>query len=276
MSDHQIEMSKMKKAGPLLAHPKLAGHIPEFTWYDPSSVIKMLKQYGQLYLKPDKGYQGKGIVRLKLVGDSECEIRYREEAHTVSLSNLTTELQEFIDARVSYIMQQGINLATHQGCPLDIRVVMQRPYSTWQLTLTSAKVALKEDAIVTNVSRGAKDYPLRDILAEHDQGHDPVLVMRELIDLAHQAATALGNRFSFRIIGFDMALDQEGKLWILEANSLPQCGKCKLVNDQSSVRKYEEAREVIGPLRSRGGEKSNQGIRMHRKPGKKQSSARVK
>ena len=89
-------------------------------------------------------------------------------------------------AEEKYFLQQGIDLATYRNCPFDIRMVLQKPNQVWRLTLTSAKVAQKEDAVVTNVARGAKDYPLQDILQKYDQRQNPLVTLRELVDLAHK------------------------------------------------------------------------------------------
>jgi hypothetical protein len=148
-------------------------------------------------------------------------------------------------AEEKYFLQQGIDLATYRNCPFDIRMVLQKPNKVWRLTLTSAKVAQKEDAVVTNVARGAKDYPLQDILQKYDQRRNPLVTIRELVDLSHQIASVLGSAFPMKIIGLDMALDKKGKIWFLEGNNQPQCARCKLVNDKLAREKYEEARRWL-------------------------------
>jgi len=69
--------------------------------------------------------------------------------------------------------------------------------------------------------------------------------LKELVDIAHQISNILGSNFPFRIIGLDMAIDKTGKVWFIEANTKPQCVRCKQVNDAVSQQKYEEAKKII-------------------------------
>lgn len=245
MRGHKPVASKYRKTWPFLRHQLLSRHIPETCWYNSESMMKTLAKYRVVFLKPDTGSLGRGIIRLANLAGSECEIRWGASTEILPMEKTESFLKGVMERQRKYIIQQGITLATFQGCPFDMRIVLQRPYQTWQLSLTSAKVALRPDAIVTNVARGAKDYPLTEILSAYDQVRDPMAMLREVIDLAHQGASLLGAEFPIRIIGFDMAVDINGKLWFLEANTRPQCAQCKLVNDVIAVRKFEEAMAVI-------------------------------
>lgn len=247
MQGHRVIGSKYKKTGPFLRHPVLSRHVPETSWYSPLNLRRLLKKHGVVYLKPDTGSLGRGIILIAAVGEGDCELRRGASTSILPVQELDSVLGQVIKSRRKYIIQAGVDLATYNGCPFDMRLVFQRPHQTWQLTLSSAKVALREDAILTNVARGARDYPLLDILPVYDQASEPMVVFRDLIDLAHQGASLLGTAFPLRIIGFDMAVDKGGKVWFLEANTRPQCAQCKLVNDEVSVEKYEEARKAIGP-----------------------------
>ncbi len=249
MAAHSIVMSKMKKAAPMLADPFLCRHVPETYIYDPVNFKVMLAKYNTIYLKPDSGSQGRGIIRLDKLSAGNWSLRHNGSHDIAAAQYLAATLKPIIGARRSYLVQQGIELATYDNCPFDMRLVLLKPQDIWQLTLTSAKVALREDAVVTNVARGARDYPLLDILLNYDQKKDPVAIYKDLIDLVHQGASLLGQRFPLRIIGFDMAVDKDGKIWFLEANTNPQNKQCMLANDSATVQKYQEAREKIGPRR---------------------------
>lgn len=241
---HRNIKSKMKKLRPLQTHPVVSRHVPETVWYSAENVEEMLLLYGSIYVKPDMGRQGNGIVRVTKINEIDCNISDNESSWNVPLSDVVKELEAVMSQRV-YLIQERIDLATYRGCPFDIRMVMQRPHTTWQLTLTSAKIALREDAVVTNVSKGAEDYPLNDVLRRYDQSQDPMSTLKELVDLSHQISSILGSKYPFRIIGLDMAVDKEGKVWFIEANARPQCARCKLVNDETSQEKYEAAKKMI-------------------------------
>ncbi len=241
---HRDIKSKMIKAKVLFKHPIVARHVPKTVWYNSQNLKRMLDGYGSIYVKANKGWQGNWVIRIKKLSTYEYELADNEVAKLIHPADLETELEAMMDKK-TYIIQQGIDLATYKGCPFDIRMVMQKPYDTWELTLTAAKVASREDAVVTNVSKGAKDYPLNDIILEYDQKQDPMATLKELINLSHQISGILGSSLPFRIIGLDMALDKEGKVWFIEANTRPQCARCILVNDKSSVDKFENAQNII-------------------------------
>lgn len=244
MNNHKTISSKMKKTGALLNHPLVSEHVPKTVWYNSQNLQEMLALYDGIYIKPNTGKQGNRVIRVKKVNEFDCQVSDNDFSKTIMISDLFSELEKIMASRV-YIIQQRIDLATYKNCPFDIRMVLQKPYTTWALTLTSAKVALREDAVVTNVSKGAQDYPLNDILRQYDQREDPLATLRELVNLAHEIANILGSNFPLRIIGLDMAIDKKGKVWFIEANTQPQCARCKQVNDKISKHKYEIARKII-------------------------------
>mgnify|MGYP003799053873 FL=1 len=245
MINHKIIRSKMKKTGALLGHPILANHVPKTVWCNLQNLHKMISLFRVIYVKPDAGHQGHRVFRVHRINEHEGVLSSQNASRKIALPGGLTELLPII-SKNQYIIQQGIDLATLNNRPFDIRVIMQKPYATWELTLTSAKVALKEDAVVTNVARGAEDYPLNHILQVYDQKQDPMATLREIVDLAHQMAGYLSTKFPLRIIGFDLALDKKGKVWFIEANTWPQCARCKLVNDKVSRRKYERSSKIMG------------------------------
>ena len=234
----------MKKNVALLEHPLIRQHIPKTVWYNYPNLLKMLAYNKGIYIKPDTGRQGNGVMRVRKTEGLYCVVSEYNFSEKMFLYDLPSKLTAIMDKR-KYIIQEEIDLATHKGCPFDIRMVMQRPFATWELTLTSAKVALNKDAVVTNVSKGAQDYPLIDILKQYDQMQDPMAILRELVNVAHQISNIFGNKFHLRTIGLDMAIDKKGKIWFIEANTQPQNARCKLVNDAISQQKFDNAKQII-------------------------------
>lgn len=241
---HKPIRSKTKKSEALLAHPFISRHVPQTVWFDQLNLNNMLDRYSTIYIKPDTGRQGQKVIRIKRIKEALCEISSSKVNIIVPLSRLSAELETLMSGK-KYIIQQGVDLATYKNCPFDIRMVMQKPYTTWELTLTSARVAPAEDAVVTNISMGAKDFPLHEILHKNDQKIDSLAMIKKLVDLAHQVCSILGTKFSLRIIGLDMAVDKKGKVWFIEANTKPQCKQCKLVNDQLTQEKFTEFKAII-------------------------------
>ncbi len=236
--------SKMKKTQALLDHPVISQHIPETLWYNSSNLEDMLTRYKSIYIKPNRGRQGNRIIRVKKVNDVDWVLSYNDTSKKIPLPDISAELKSIMIKR-KYIIQKGIDLATYQKCPFDIRMVLHKAYNTWDLTLTSAKVARREDAVVTNVAKGAQDYPLIEIMQKYDQKKDPMATLRDLVSVAQQVCNILGSKFPLRIIGLDMAIDKKGKVWFIEANTQPQCARLKRVNDKFTRQKYKKAIRII-------------------------------
>jgi D-alanine-D-alanine ligase-like ATP-grasp enzyme len=54
---------------------------------------------------------------------------------------------------------------------------------------------------------------------------NPTDIVVELADKCHQTASLLGQYFDLRIVGLDMAVDQQGRIWFLEMNASPMFRK---------------------------------------------------
>lgn len=242
--------NKLDKIHALLADPYIARHVPETMEYEADNLWAMLRRHRTVYVKPVKGHMGLGIFRIQKLTEARFEISSANHSQQVGEPQLVPEVTALLGDK-SCFLQQGIDLATYKNCPFDIRIILQKPYKVWRLTLTSAKVANREDAVVTNVAQGATDYPLHDILRKYDQRRDPLVTFRELADLSHQIASVLGSAFGMKIVGLDLALDKKGRIWFLEANNQPQCARCKLVNDKISREKYEKARRRLAEEKTR-------------------------
>lgn len=233
--------TKLDKINALLTDPYISRHVPETMEYEEKNLWRMLRKHSTVYVKPVKGHMGLGIFRVKKFSEARYEISSANYIQQVKGNQLVPQVTALVGDK-DYFLQQGIDLATYKNCPFDIRIVMQRPCKVWRLTLSSAKVANREGAVVTNVAQGATDYPLDEILKKYDQRRNPLSTFRELVDLSHQIASVLGSAFSMKIVGLDLALDKKGRIWFLEGNNQPQCARCKLVNDKMSREKYEDAR----------------------------------
>ncbi|CAM3750049.1 YheC/YheD family protein [Alicyclobacillus pomorum] len=242
---HTVIRSKMKKGKPLMDDPMISVYVPETHWFHVTSLQSMLRTYSTVYIKPDKGRRGNGVIRVKKLNDSESEISYRQTSQRCSTKKLIVELKKILHPKKEYIIQQGIDLATYHHRPFDVRVVLQKPLNRWHLTWISAKVAPRKTSVVTNVSKGAKDVKIIKTLQGLDQPLNVFEVQRELIDISYQMAQILGSHFPFNIVGLDMGIDKHGKIWFIEANTKPDFkGLRKL--DRNQYRRYLEAKRLIG------------------------------
>lgn len=242
---HTVIRSKMKKGKPLLDDPIISRYVPETHWYKVRYLHRMLRTYSTVYIKPDKGRRGNGVIRVKRLNDSESEITYKHSSQRCSTKHLNAELKKILHPQKKYIIQQGIDMATYNHRPFDVRVVLQKILGRWHLSWISAKVAPRKTSIVTNVAKGAQDVKIIKTLQGIDQPLNILEVQRELIDASYQIAQILGSHFPFNIVGLDMSIDKKGKIWFIEANTKPDFrGLRKL--DRNQYQKYIAAKKLMG------------------------------
>ncbi|PZE19506.1 YheC/YheD family protein [Paenibacillus xerothermodurans] len=240
---HKVIRSKMKKGSPLMADPIISRYVPKTDWLRASSLKKMLRLYPTVYIKPDIGRKGDGVVRVKKLSSSTCEISYKDKTIRCSSQHLVKHLRHILDRNKRYLVQQGIQLATYHGRPFDLRVVLHRPRNRWHLTWASAKVAPRKNSVVTNVAKGAKDMSMNKAWKGLDQPLSRLKVMTTLIDVSYQIAQILGSRFPFKILGLDMAIDKKGRIWFIEANTQPDPSNFAEL-DPKRFRKYRKIEKL--------------------------------
>jgi glutathione synthase/RimK-type ligase-like ATP-grasp enzyme len=244
---HKYVLSKMKKGSALIHDPHLSRHIPKTHWYHAASLSKMLKAHPVLYIKPDKGSQGTGIIRIKRLNNFESLISFKASSQKYRNTRIASEVAKRMQRGKRYIIQQGIPLSTYRKKPFDLRVVLQKPSNRWVLTWMSAKVAPRSNSIITNVAKGARDAKIEQVLRGADQGLNVPSVLKELSGVSYKIARKLGSRFPLRIVGLDMGIDKKGKVWFIEANTNPSFhGLNKF--DPVQYRRYFRAKKQIEAL----------------------------
>ncbi|WP_161793330.1 YheC/YheD family protein [Cohnella kolymensis] len=239
---HNVIRSKMKKGYPLMTDPILSSHFPDTDWFQESSLRKMLRNHTAVYIKPDVGRKGNGVIRLKRLNRYEHEISHGETTIICPSKKLYSELTKMLNPKKNYLVQQGIDLATYRKRPFDVRVVLQKPLNTWRATLMSAKIAPNESSVVTNVAKGAKDLNVYKAINGIDQSVNRPEVLRDLLDVSHQIAQKLDSVFPLRILGLDMGIDKKGKVWFIEANTKPDNVGLENI-DRKLYRKYRAAKK---------------------------------
>jgi hypothetical protein len=231
-------------------------YLPATKRYTQETFREFVEHYGSVFVKPVAGSRGKGILKAWRQGE---RINVQKNVFQPRTFQNVDEAIRYIDHErqgKAYIVQQGLELATIGGRPLDIRVMMQRekPGGKWLYSGMIAKIA-GPSSIVTNVaiSRGAVmevNEALRKSL-----GWDEWRVrdcMNEMIQLAFHAANHFDNYLFYRELGFDMAIDKKGRLWMIEQNTAPshplfahlQTNMTLYRRIQARWGKYEKARKL--------------------------------
>lgn len=196
----------------------------------------MLLQYQSVVLKPRDGSYGRNIVFIKQNGPNAYRVRNEKSAVTIKdTDKLLKELRN-VDKGSGYIVQRRLQLAQIGRKPFDIRIMAQRKKgssSTWNVTGSYAKVAA-QGYLVTNVTN--RPLPVLEVLKLARIGDPRLLAEAEQIALL--AAKRLGEHYpKLRQVGFDIGIDRDRRIWIIEGNYQPDLRPFKRMKDPSMHRR---------------------------------------
>lgn len=213
-------------------------------WYTDRQLLDMLRQWGLVYAKPDNGSSGSGVIRVERVNNTEYIVSWGKRRKRCGAAQLPRTVQAAMLRGKRYVIQRGIHLARVNGKPFDMRVVWQKPYSRWELTWISAKIAPRSNSPVTNVAKGGVDARITPTLQRMQPPVNVQVMRRQIRTVSGRIVHVLGAHFPVRILGLDMAIDRNRHLWFIEANTNPNFkGLRKL--DPVQYRRYERAQRVI-------------------------------
>jgi hypothetical protein len=215
----------------------------KFTDY--TSFRQMLISHASLILKPVEGKAGVGMMKVEGRGPYVLTYQTKKQKQRLKLQHLQ-QVYEEIKKRTAnriYLMQQAIELATYQGRPFDIRMLIQKDQTaTWKVSGIGVRIA-GQKAISTHVPMGGR--------IEHvDRVLDSTFPRKKTI-LQHQLAK-LGIKFALEIeaktgekhgeMSMDIGIDKQGELWFFEANAKPQKFDEPIIRTKSLKRILEYAR----------------------------------
>jgi hypothetical protein len=205
--------------------PQVKRYLPATKRYARDTFTEFMNRYSSVYVKPVAGSRGKGILKAWKHGGKVWVQKniFRPQA----FQNMDDAIR-FIDRErqgKAYIVQQGLELARIGGRPLDIRVMMQRekPFGKWLYSGMIAKIA-GPSSIVTNVAISKGSVMEVDEALRKSFGWNEKRIrdsMNEMIQLSFHAAKHFDNYLLYRELGFDIAVDKMGRIWMIEQNTAP-------------------------------------------------------
>jgi glutathione synthase/RimK-type ligase-like ATP-grasp enzyme len=186
-----------------------------------NTLTKMLQEFSSIYLKPVGRSLGLGIIKLTKEGVDEYTAKYRKSGklHSVSgsLTDILPKLRTLMGKR-TYIVQEGIPLATYNGNIFDLRVSVQKDETgTWSLSRWKVRVAAP-NSIVTNISAGGSGAHIEQVLNSvfKEKAHE---TMNEIEIASLAICRAIDNKISgIGDIGLDIGITNNGKIYFIEAN----------------------------------------------------------
>jgi len=207
-------------------HAELGQHVPETHRLKGSAVLGyMLKKHRYVFIKPDLGSQGKGVMQVR-VTPSGFRCRGRDENNR-SFEHTTKSLQSIISLisarsnRRRLLVQQGLYLNHFKGSTFDIRCVVQKDENgKWQVTGTAARIG-RRGSITSNLHGGGRAMPTeRVVKALFPERFEEILdtINKVAVEIPAAMDESLGR---FGELGLDLGVDRDGHVWMIEANSKP-------------------------------------------------------
>lgn len=242
----KMAIGKMLKYRLMLKNPGLRKYLPKTHWLTRKSVFKMLRSYSSVFIKPNHGSGGRGIIRIRRKQNG-YEVRYGRKRKIVSRHSLYKMIQSCQKASRKYLVQRGLQLAKYKGSIFDIRVYMQKPHSKWGISGMVARVAAPNH-YVTNYHQGGRGKSLEKVLINTLQSNRSKVnaTKKQIEKLSYQIAKTLGGRYShLRELGIDFAIEKNGRIWILEANTRPGYRLFAQLPDKTMIRKIRKNKRLI-------------------------------
>lgn len=200
---------------------------------------KMCSSYQSVFLKPVRGSLGKGILRISKEEGGGYRLMSTTPMGTrkQSYPNLAKLFQSIAPKMKTtrYQIQQGLHLMELGRRPVDFRALVQKNGTgKWAVTSIVARTA-GNNHFVSNLARGGSLSTVREAIGKSslpsgakESAHS--MLPRAALAIARGVETYIPAHFGE--LGIDLALDQSGRIWLLEVNSKPSKNDNTPLNDQ--------------------------------------------
>jgi glutathione synthase/RimK-type ligase-like ATP-grasp enzyme len=180
----------------------------------------------KVILKPVNLSRGRGIFIVEseknglFLTDYSLSVKRRYKAS--NFEDLYQMLRELGVHEQSYLYQTYIPLLKVSDRSFDVRVVMQKYKNmNWICSGIECRVA-KENEELTNISRGGDAMTLEDVIRKSNNHLSYTAVEKNIMKLCQNFCSLINKQnHHFGEFGLDIALDENGYPWILEANIFP-------------------------------------------------------
>ncbi|GGG26583.1 YheC/YheD family endospore coat-associated protein [Paenibacillus abyssi] len=227
-------------------------HLPFTKIVENSNDLReMIGKYPLLYLKPINGTGGRGILRIERKPQKLWLIQGRDHSRRiikpemVSSSQLLQKLAAWEMKNHRYVIQQGIHIKLPNGRVHDYRMLVQKnAQGKWELTGCAGRVGAP-GSITSNLHGGGKAASMHSLLSRWIRDEAKVdQIEKEASELGVQIAEFLESSYSDLCeLALDLAIDQNGRIWLLEVNPKPAREVFARAGEHNTYRKA-----IIRPL----------------------------
>lgn len=216
-----LSRSKWDQHQVLNSNHFLSSYVPETDLITESSFKEFLNKYKEVIIKPCIGQEGVGVIKITANNNRNYEI----DTGTLKYVKFSCkEAYRFIEENYLtnkyYIIQKRLPLAMINDSPFDIRVLTQKHGPSWIVTGKLIKVANQG---VFNTNPPEKYMLFEDGIQDANiQQKIKATLKRDIERICLVAAKKLKEKYpNLHIIGFDIAVTNQGDIWIIEGNYAP-------------------------------------------------------
>ncbi len=208
---------------------KLKKHLPHTILYTKKKdFLNMIAAHPILFFKPVNGTGGRGILCIKKDSPNTFIIEGRNHQRkiipTKRLSTLRLlELLEIYSNRNKYILQQSIDTKLDNGRVHDYRLLIQKNGAgKWEVTGCAGRIG-PVGSVTSNLHGGGTASPYESLLSKWITSETKRKDVKEQMeDIAHACVESVEERFGSNCeLAIDIAVDENGNVWLLEINPKP-------------------------------------------------------
>lgn len=240
-----MSIGKMKKYREMLGNPVLHPHLPETYWLTDSKTLQMLRTYSSVFIKPNFGSGGSGIIRVKRLSRG-YEVRCGLSRKIVGVDSVLKVIHSYRKSKNHYLVQKGLRIAEYHRKIFDVRVYLQKPEDKWMISGMAARVAAPHK-FVTNYHKGGHAEPMLKVLLNLFQNNQTKVddCIRKIEELSIAIAKTVNKWHLIHELGVDLAIDKNGHIWIIEANSHPGHMLFTQLSDHTMIKNIMENKRRI-------------------------------
>ncbi|MGJ9381563.1 YheC/YheD family protein [Salipaludibacillus sp. CF4.18] len=216
------DRSKYKIHEYLASVEETAPFLPEAANLSFEKMVQMIESFGKVYIKPKRSCKGNNIYVLEKTNSGYTMAHILKTKETITnfpQKDLLSYYSSLFKSPNRFILQQGIKSKKYKGNKFDFRVSPQKTKSgTWKVIGFYARVADKCLNVTNRDQGGRLKFRLKPLINQK--------IKKEIKQCCIKIAKALESKYPQVIdLGIDIAIDETGKIWLLEANFRPYRGR---------------------------------------------------
>lgn len=214
---------KLQKTIVLQSNKNLGKYAPPTITFNKPNFHSMLIRYRLVYVKPNYGCHGIGVMKIEKVGNTYKFQTGLEKKQFNKQESLFKYIKKVVGNK-NFIIQKGIRIIHYKGRPFDIRVMVQKNMSTkkWNVTGIAGRLAAPK-RIVTNFNKGRNGASIvrtSTLLSPHFSKKRISEEIKTMKSLGIRVSKHFQKKYPrLKEIGLDVAYDQNKRKWLLEVNT---------------------------------------------------------